>query len=100
MAAGAHRVEATLGRTGPGPRLRLGWTRPRADGRPGGADEVLLPRDLGAPIAAAWWWATDALALAAAVLAALVAWRVRWDVPRPLAASRPVTRAELAWSLA
>ena len=38
-----------------GPRLRLGWTWPRADGRGGTYDEVLLPRDLGEPIARVWW---------------------------------------------
>ena len=97
---GAHRLEVALHRTGPGPRLRLGWTWPRADGRPGAYDEVLLPRDLGEPIARAWWWATDALALAAAALTMAIAWRLRWDVPRPLPAPRPVTRGELAWSLA
>jgi hypothetical protein len=97
---GAHALAVVLTRTGPGPRLRLGWTWPRRDGRPGDYDEVLLPREVGGPIAAGWWWATDALALAAAMLAAVVVWRLRWDVPRPPPVATPVTRAEIAWSLA
>ena len=60
----------------------------------------LLPRDLGEPIARGWWLATDALALAAAVLTMAIAWRLGWDMPRPLSAPSPVTRRELAWSLA
>ncbi|HUG55346.1 MAG TPA: discoidin domain-containing protein [Vicinamibacteria bacterium] len=97
---GPHVLEVTLSRTGPGPRLRLGWTWPAADGRAGGYDEVILPRDLGRPIARAWWWATDTLALAAAVLAGLVAWRWRWDLPRRLPLPRPMTAVEVGWSLA
>ena len=100
MAAGPHVAEIVLTRTGPGPRLRLGWTWPRTDGRPGTYDEVLLPRDLGPPIARAWWWLIDGLAFAAAVLAAALLWRLPWDVPRPLPVATPVTRGEIAWSLA
>jgi hypothetical protein len=100
ITAGTHALEATLTRTGPGPRLRLGWTWPRADGRAGDYDEVLLPRDLGAPMGRAWWWATDALAMAAAALAGFLVWRLRWDRARPLPIPGPVTRAEIGWSLA
>jgi hypothetical protein len=100
ITAGSHVVEAVLTRTGPGPRLRLGWTWPRADGHAGGYEEVILPRDLGSPIARVWWWATDALALAAAMLAAVLIWRVPWDVPRSLPVAPPVTRGEVGWSLA
>ena len=100
ITAGAHHLEVSLVRTGPGPRLRLGWTWPRRDGRAGTFSEVVPPRDLGAPVAAAWWGATDALALAVAALAALLVWRLRWDVPRPLPVAGPLTRRELGWSLA
>ncbi len=74
MAAGPHVAEIVLTRTGPGPRLRLGWTWP--------------------------WWLIDGLAFAAAVLAAALLWRLPWDVPRPLPVATPVTRGEIAWSLA
>jgi hypothetical protein len=55
---------------------------------------------MGAPIAAVWWWLTDAFALLCAACVALLAWRVDWTRPRPLPAPRPFTRAELAASLA
>ncbi len=100
LAAGPHVLEASLARTGPGPRLRLGWRWPRADGGAGNYDEIVLPRDLGAPIARGWWWATDALAIAAAVLAGLLVWRLPWDVPRSLPVARALTRGEIGWSLA
>ena len=100
IAQGPHRAEVVLTRTGPGPRLRLGWTWPERDGRPGGYDEILLPRDLGPPIARAWWWLTDALSVAAAVLVGVLLWRLPWDVPRPPPVAAPVTRGEIGWSLA
>jgi len=100
LAGGPHVVEATLARTGPGPRLRLGWTWPPAGGHADGYDEIVLPRDLGSPIAAPWWWATDALAMVVAALAGLVVWRARWEVPRSLPVARPVTVGEVGWSLA
>ena len=100
IAQGPHRAEVVLTRTGPGPRLRLGWTWPARDGRPGGYDEILLPRDLGPPIARAWWWLTDALSVAAAVLVAVLLWRLPWDVPRPPPVASAVTRGEIGWSLA
>ena len=40
LTAGEHRLEVTLQRTGPGPRLRLGWLH-------GGRDEMIPPRRLG-----------------------------------------------------
>ena len=100
IAEGPHRAEVVLTRTGPGPRIRLGWTWPEGDGRPGRYDEILLPRDLGPPIARAWWLGIDALALAAAVLVGALLWRTPWDVPRPPPVASPVTRGEIGWSLA
>jgi hypothetical protein len=100
IAQGPHRAEVVLTRTGPGPRLRLGWTWPERDGRRGGYDEILLPRDLGPPIGRAWWWLIDALSVAAAVLVGALLWRLPWDVPRPPPVASPVTRGEIGWSLA
>jgi hypothetical protein len=100
IAAGPHRAEVVLTRTGPGPRLRLGWTWPGRDGRAGTYDEILLPRDLGPPVSRVWWWAIDALALVTAMLVAALVWRLPWDVPRPAPVASPVTRGEIGWSLA
>ena len=44
------------------------------------------------------WWLTDALALAAAALLGLVAWRAPWDVRRDVPSPRPVTAGELVAS--
>ena len=76
-----------------------GRGRTATDGA-GTYDEILLPRDLGPPIARAWWWAIDTLALVIAVLVAAVLWRLPWDVPRPPPVASPVTRGEIGWSLA
>jgi hypothetical protein len=100
IAQGPHRAEVVLTRTGPGPRLRLGWTWPERDGRPGGYDEILLPRDLGPAIACAWWWATDVLAVLTAILVAALIFHLPWDAPRPPPVAAPVTRGEIGWSLA
>jgi hypothetical protein len=98
LTAGAHALEVVFTRVGPGPRLRLGWTRPDARGQPRGLDETLPPRRLGPPAAAAWWWITDLLAVVIGALAAALAWRGRWDRPRPLPVPRPVTTREVAVS--
>jgi hypothetical protein len=100
LARGAHRLEVVLRRTGPGPRLRLGWTRPDAAGRPRGLDEAIPPRLLGPAQAQAAWILTDLVALAAAALVAALVWRLRWDVPWPPPAPRPVTRGEVVASVA
>jgi hypothetical protein len=94
IGAGEHRLEVTLQRVGAGPRLRLGWTRPD------GTDEALPVRLLGPPIARAWWWLTDALALLCGLGVGLLAWSADWSRARPLPAPRPFTRADLAASLA
>jgi hypothetical protein len=100
LQAGAHRLQVALARTGPGPRLRLGWTRPDRQGRPRGLDEAIPPRLLGPPTPAWTWLATDGLALVVAGCVGLLAWKTRWDRPRRPPVSGPVTRGEIAWSLA
>ena len=67
LAAGPTPLDVRFEHTGPGPRLRLGWTRP--DGR----REPIPARLLGPSRPAVVWWLTDGLALVAAVLAALIA---------------------------
>jgi hypothetical protein len=91
---GAAALEVTLEHAGPGPRLRLGWTRP--DGR----REAIPPRFLGPPRPAWTWVLADALALAVALLAGALAWAVPWDVPRRPPSPTPVTAAEIALSVA
>jgi hypothetical protein len=100
MQAGAHRLEVRLLRIGPGPRLRLGWTRPQVSGHPGGRSETIPPRFLGPPLPTLWWRATDLLALVVAALAGALAFGAPWDRPRRLPVPRPVTRSELGWSVA
>ena len=94
LTVGQHEIAVTLRRTGPGPRLRLGWTRPD------GMDEVIPPRHLGDAGSPWWWRLTDALALLLAAGVAGLAWTVRWDRPLPLPIPGPVTRGEIGWSLA
>jgi hypothetical protein len=94
LARGSVALDARLEHAGPGPRLRLGWTRP--DGR----REVIPRRYLGLPRPAGWWWLTDALAVAVAVLAGLLAWTAPWDAPRRPPSPRPVSAAEVAVSVA
>ncbi|HVR71837.1 MAG TPA: PA14 domain-containing protein [Vicinamibacteria bacterium] len=100
LQAGAHRLQVVLARTGPGPRLRLGWTRPDRHGRPLGLDEAIPPRLVGPPTPAWTWVATDVLALIVAGLGALLVWRAPWDRPRRPPPPGPITRREIAWSLA
>jgi hypothetical protein len=93
LTRGTHHVAVTLRRTGPGPRLRVGWTTP------GGVAETIPPRVLGAERPRGYWLATDALALLLALAAGALAWALPWDRPRPLPAAGTVTRREIAWSL-
>jgi hypothetical protein len=100
LSAGPHRLEVVLTRTGPGPRLRLGWTRPDRSGRPHGLDEGIPPRLLG-PAGSGWTWTmTDLLALVVAGLLAALAWMTPWDRPRRAPSPGPVTPREIAVSLA
>ena len=98
LLAGSHALSVRLQRAGPGARLRLGWTRPRGDGRPGGMAETIPPRFLGSARGALGWWLTDALTFLAAALLALLVWAAPWDRPRRLPAARPVTPREIAVS--
>jgi hypothetical protein len=94
LGAGSVPLEVRFEHAGPGPRLRLGWTRPS------GRREAIPARFLGPARPAFLWHATDALALVAALLAAALAFRSRWEVPRSLPSPRPLTRAEVLASLA
>jgi hypothetical protein len=95
LAEGRVPLDVAFEHAGPGPRLRLGWTRPT------GRRETIPERYLG-PERPAWLWrATDLLALVSALLAAALVFRLPWDVPRaPPSPSRPLTRSEIAASLA
>ena len=92
LSAGALPLEVRFEHTGPGPRLRLGWTRP--DGR----REAIPPRYLGAPRSAAFWRATDALSLVVAVLAGALAFLAPWDARREVPSPRPITTGEVVAS--
>jgi hypothetical protein len=94
IGAGTHHLRVTLTRTGPGPRLRLGWTRP--DGR----DETIPTRALGAQDVRGWWIATDVLALVAAALLGALVVALPWDAPRRVRAPSPFSGPEAAASLA
>jgi hypothetical protein len=93
LTRGEHAIAVVLRRVGPGPRLRLGWTRPD------GVDEVIPPRYLGAGRSPWWWRLTDALALVLAASVAGLAWALPWDRPRPLPVVGAVTGREIAWSI-
>jgi hypothetical protein len=96
---GPHRLEVQLDRIGPGPRLRLGWTRPGRDGRTGARDEMIPPRRLGPETRRLLWMVTDLLAVVLAVLVAALVWTGRWDRPRRPPLPRPVTGGEIGWSV-
>jgi hypothetical protein len=100
LGAGPHALDVRLQRTGPGPRLRLGWTGPGRDGRATGLEEVVPPRALGAPSSPAGWWLTDVLAHLLALGVAALAVGIPWALRRPLPPPDRVTRGEVAWSLA
>ncbi|HEY2945336.1 MAG TPA: hypothetical protein VGN09_23075 [Vicinamibacteria bacterium] len=93
LAAGEHPLEVTLQRTGPGPRLRLGWSH-------GASDEMIPPRHLGPRSWRIGWRLTDLLALAIAALAGAIVFVAPWERPRTLPAPSAVTRREIGLSLA
>jgi hypothetical protein len=96
---GEHDLRVRLERVGPGPRLRLGWTRPGLGGRPGTWSETVPPRYLGNAGSPFLWRLTDALAVLVAGLVALLVFVVPWDAPTRPPAPAPVTRAEIGRSL-
>ena len=93
LAQGATTLEVRFEHAGPGPRLRLEWTRP--DGR----REPIPARFLGAARPAAVWRATDGLALLVAALAGALVFLGRWDVRRATPSPRPVTAGEIVASV-
>ena len=93
LGAGAATLDVRFDHAGPGPRLRLGWTRP--DGR----RETIPARYLGAARPAWEWRATDGLALVVAALASVLVFLLPWDVRRDVPLPRPVTAAEVGASL-
>lgn len=100
LGLGRHRIRVVYNQTGPGLRLRLGWTLPRKDGSPGGRSEVVSSRYLGHARSGAAWAATDVLSVALALLAAAFVLAIPWDVSRALRAPTPVTAREMAGSAA
>lgn len=92
LARGRMAMDVRLEQTGPGLRLRLGWTRP--DGR----RETIPARQLGPPLPAWRLGLRDVLAWIVAALAGLLAWSLRWEAPRALPKPTPVTGNELALS--
>lgn len=93
LTTGEHRLEVVLQRTGPGPRVRLGWSH-------GARDEMIPPRRLGPASWRAGWRLTDVLAFAIAALAGAIVFRAPWERPRALPAPSPLTRREVGLSLA
>jgi hypothetical protein len=94
LARGALALDVRFEQTAPGPRLRLGWTRP--DGR----REVIPARQLGPPLPPWKWWLIDVLAALTAVLLGVLAWLAPWERPRRMPLPRPLSVAELALSAA
>jgi hypothetical protein len=92
LSAGEHRLEVVLQRTGPGPRLRLGWSHR-------GRDEMIPPRRLGPPSWRLGWRLTDLLALLVAGLVGVLVFVAPWDRPRDLPTPSPITRREVGLSL-
>jgi len=93
LAAGVASLDVRFDHVGPGPRLRLGWTRP--DGR----REAIPARYLGRARPGWVWWTTDGLALVVAVLSGILVFLCPWDVRRDVPLPRPVTAAEIGASV-
>lgn len=92
--AGEHALAVRLARSGPGLRLRLGWTRPD------GTSEAINPRRLGTGAAAWLWRLTDLLALVVAALVGALSLAIPWEAPRRLPSPQPVTAGEALVSVA
>ncbi len=93
LAVGATALDVRFDHAGPGPRLRLGWTRPD------GSREAIPVRYLGAQCPAWVWWMTDGLALVVAALAAILLFLLPWDVRRAVPSPKPVTAGEIGVSV-
>jgi hypothetical protein len=94
LTRGPTPLEVLFEHRGPGPRLRLGWTRPD------GGTETIPPRFLGPPLAERVWRLTDALALIVAALLGLLAFLAPWESPGRPPSPEPVTRREIGLSVA
>lgn len=90
---GEHALAVRLERSGPGLRLRLGWTRPD------GTSEVINPRHLGAPAASWLWRGTDVLAFVVAALVGALVLALPWEAPRRVPVARPFTASEAILSI-
>lgn len=93
LARGEQALEVDYSLRGRGPRLRFGWTRP------GGRQEIVPPRFLGAARSSWTWWLTDALALLVAGLAAALVFLAPWECPRRTPSAHPVTAREVGLSV-
>jgi hypothetical protein len=96
MSAGEHHLRVVHSWIGPASRFSLGWTRRTLAGST--LVEVIPPRYLGE--GTSLWLPTDLLAIGAAVLVALLIFRLPWDEPRRLPLPRPMTLREAVVSLA
>ncbi len=94
LARGPMPLEVRFEQTGPGPRLRLCWTRP--DGR----SETIPARELGPSLPGWRWGLVDALSLAAALLAGCLAWLAPWERPGRPPLPRALTIREILLSTA
>jgi hypothetical protein len=93
---GPHHLRIHLEREGQGARLRLAWRRP--GGPASGPTVAIPPRALGEEIAAWWWRATDALALATSGLLAALVFALPWNARRALPGPRPLSTREIVVS--
>lgn len=95
LGQGSHALAVTLEQRGPGLGLRLGWVRPKRDGSPGGASDVVSPRYLGMPGSWLPWALTDVLAVLVAALVAALALAIPWDQWRRPREGAAVTAGEI-----
>jgi PA14 domain len=93
---GRHQLRIHLEREGQGARLRLAWRPPGRHAR--GPTVAIPPRALGKEIAAWWWLATDALAVASSALLAALVFALPWNARRALPGPRPMETREIVVS--